>query len=245
MRPSEFFGMLEALRMKGRAAMLTTILIDVDNTLLDFNKCASQSMAAGLAELGIPYRPEMFPEFLRINDHLWYEIEQGRLTREGLHRIRWPWIFDKLSIDADGVAFEERFCALLYESHEPVDGALEALQYLSGKYRVYVASNAATSQQTHRLDLAGMLPYLKGLFISQEIGAPKPSREFFERCVERLGGPPKEEVLLLGDSLTADMRGGVDFGLKTCWYNHNGASHDIPLPVDYIIDRMEDVKKIL
>ncbi len=225
--------------------MISTILIDVDNTLLDFNKCAEASITQGFHELGIPCPQMLFPQFHRINDLLWREIEQGRLTREGLHNIRWPWIFDALGVSADGIAFERRFRQLLFDSHEPVDGAPEALRYLSGKYAVYVASNSSEDQQANRLRLAGMLPCIRGLFVSQQLGAPKPSSAFFEKCMERLGNPPKEEVLLLGDSLSADMRGGVDFGLRTCWYNHNGASHDIGLPVDFIIDRMADVKKIL
>ena len=226
-------------------AMIRTILMDVDNTLLDFNKCASACMAEGLRELGLEYRPEMFPAFTDINDRLWAEIEQNRLTREGLHHIRWPWIFDKLGIEADGIAFERRFCELLFDSHEPVDGAVELLQYLSGKYDVYVASNASYAQQSNRLTLAGMAPFFKGLFVSSDLGAQKPSQAFFTACMERLGNPPKEEVLLIGDSLTADMRGGVDFGIATCWYNHNHQPRDIDLPVDYIVDHLREIQNIL
>lgn len=225
--------------------MIRTILIDIDNTLLDFNKCAASSMAGAFQEFGLTYRQEMFPVFLEINDYLWREIEQSQLTREGLHHIRWPWIFDKLGISADGIAFERRFCALLFDSHEPVEGALELLQYLSGKYAVYAASNASTAQQKNRLALAGLLPYIRDLFVSQEIGSPKPSKAFFEACLRRLGDPPKDEILLIGDSLTADMQGGVDFGIRTCWYNHNHASHDIPLPVDYIADHLPEIQTFL
>lgn len=225
--------------------MIRIILLDVDNTLLDFNKCSAASIQEGFREFGLTYRPEMFPVFLDINDRLWYEIEQGRLTREGLHNIRFPWIFDKLGIDADGVAFERRYAQLLHESHIPVDGAPELLEYLSGTYDLYVASNASEEQQAHRLRLAGMLRYFKGMFVSQEIGAPKPSRAFFERCMERLGDPPKEEVLLIGDSLTADMQGGVDFGLRTCWYNHNHLPRDTAPPVDYTVDHLREIMELL
>lgn len=225
--------------------MIRTILMDVDNTLLDFNKCASASMAEGFRDFGLEYRPEMFPIFLDINDRLWREIEQDQLTRDGLHRIRWPWIFDKLGIEADGIAFERRFCELLFDSHEPVEGAMELLRYLSGKYDVYVASNSSYAQQFNRLTLAGMMPFLKGLFVSHELGAPKPSQAFFDICMERLGNPPKEEVMLIGDSLTADMQGGVDYGLPTCWYNHNHQPRNIGLPVDHIVEHLWEIQNIL
>lgn len=225
--------------------MFRTILMDVDNTLLDFNKCAAACMEKGFQDLGLEYRSEMFPVFLRINDYLWQEIENDHLTREGLHQIRWPWIFDKLGVQADGVAFEERFCKLLFDSHEPVEGAMELLRYLSGKYDVYVASNASYAQQANRLTLAGMMPYLKGLFVSSELGARKPSQAFFALCMERLGNPPKDQVLLIGDSLTADMRGGVDFGLPTCWYNHNHQPRDAALPIDHVVEHLWEIQDIL
>ena len=225
--------------------MIRTILIDIDNTLLDFHKCADRCIRQGFRELGLPYTDRTFPTFITINDQLWRDIEQGRLTREGLRQVRWDRIFRELDLRADGVAFERRYAQLLHESHIPVDGAPELLEYLSGTYDLYVASNASEEQQAHRLRLAGMLRYFKGMFVSQEIGAPKPSRAFFERCMERLGDPPKEEVLLIGDSLTADMQGGVDFGLRTCWYNHNHLPRDTAPPVDYTVDHLREIMEIL
>ena len=93
--------------------MLKTVLIDIDNTLLDFDRCAEASIRQGLSELGIPCPAGMFPVFRRVNDTLWREIEKGNLTRPGLRAIRWPWIFDRFGIDADGEAFEDRFVQLL------------------------------------------------------------------------------------------------------------------------------------
>ena len=225
--------------------MIRTILIDIDNTLLDFHKCADGCIRQGFQELGLPYTDRTFPTFITINDELWRDIEQGRLTREGLRLIRWDRIFRALGLSADGPAFEDRFSSLLFESHEPVEGALEALRYLSGKYAVYAASNASYAQQRHRLELAGMLPYVREIFASREIGAAKPSPAFFAACLERIGNPSKDEVLLLGDSLTADVAGGIAFGLHTGWYNHAGESHDIALPVNFIVDRLSQIPQYL
>ena len=122
---------------------------------------------------------------------------------------------------------------------------MEALRYLSGKYAVYAASNASYAQQRHRLELAGMLPYVREIFASRELGAAKPTAAFFTACLERIGNPPKDEVLLLGDSLTADVEGGIAFGLHTGWYNHAGASHDIALPVDFIVNRLSQIPQYL
>ena len=137
--------------------MIKTVLMDIDNTVLDFDRCAESSIRQGLAELGIPCPEGMFPVFREINDILWREIEKGNLTRPGLRAIRWPWIFDRFAIDADGEAFEDRFVQLLWESHESVDGAEDLLRHLSARYALYAASNAPAGEQEHRLRLAGFL----------------------------------------------------------------------------------------
>ena len=150
--------------------MIRTVLIDIDNTLLDFDRCAEASIRQGLAELGIPWPEGMFPVFRRVNDTLWREIEKGNLTRPGLRAIRWPWIFDRFGIDADGEAFEDRFVQLLWDSHEPVDGAEEVLRHLSARYAVYAASNAPAGEQENRLRLAGFDRW----FDHDGTGAPVP-----------------------------------------------------------------------
>ncbi len=222
--------------------MLKTVLIDIDNTLLDFDRCAEASIRQGLSELGIPCPAGMFPVFRRVNDTLWREIEKGNLTRPGLRAIRWPWIFDRFDIDADGEAFEDRFVQLLWESHESVDGAEDLLRHLSARYALYAASNAPAGEQEHRLRLAGFDRYFQGLFISQEMGgAPKPSREFFDACFQRLGNPPREEVLLIGDSLTADIQGAAAYGLPCCWFDHDGTGAPAPAGADHVARKLTDI----
>jgi len=221
--------------------MIRYILIDIDNTLLDFHKCSDAAIRQGFLEFGFPYGPDTFPAFIAINDRLWNNIEQGKLTREGLKQIRWSMIFEQLGIEGDGVAFEQRYVELLTDSHETVEGAEDLLRYLSGKYPVYGASNASYAQQDQRLRSAGLRHYLRDIFASREIGAHKPSPLFFQACLEKLGDPPKEEVLLIGDSLTADMQGGIDFGIRTCWFNYQGLPHSAAQAVDFIADRLSDI----
>ena len=222
--------------------MIKTVLIDIDNTILDFDRCAAASIRQGLQELEIPWREEIFPVFREVNDILWREIEKGNLKRAGLRAIRWRWIFDRLGIRADGPRFEDRFVELLWNSHESVDGAEELLRGLSGRYAVYAASNAPAGEQQNRLRLAGFDRYFRGLFISQEMGGmPKPSREFFDACFARLGNPPKEEVLLIGDSLTADIRGALDYGLPCCWFDHDGTGTPAPAGAAHTARRLTDI----
>lgn len=224
---------------------ITTILIDVDNTLLDFHLCAEDSIKRGFASWGMNYTDNVFAVFNEINDSLWHRIEKGEITRDELFQMRWVMIFEKLGIDKPGYEFEKVFVANLADSAIPVEGANEIVEYLAGRYDLYVASNAIHRQQIIRMTSAGMFPFIKDFFTSEKIGFTKPSREYFDECFSRLDGVNKENVMIIGDSLTADIKGGVDYGIKTCWFNFKGESHDITLPCDYIVDSLYEIKNIL
>lgn len=204
--------------------------IDVDNTLLDFEAYVKNAIRDGFGQFGIhtdcrnPY--EVFTEE---NNKLWRRIEEGSLTFEGLELIRWNIIFDRLGVDFDGPQFERYFRSALDESAVPVAGAEELLHKLHERGIVCVASNGPYYQQTHRLELAGMAPLIDYCFISENMGAAKPSRDFFERAFEVLNEGRQEpvdpsECLMIGDSLTSDIVGGKAMGMDTCYYNHNGTS---------------------
>lgn len=230
--------------------MIQAILIDVDNTLLDFDACVKASLRDGFAHFGLPaYQEEMFPVFNRINNELWHRIELGTLTREELMKIRFNRIFQELGIDFDGVLFESYFRAYLFESAIHVEGALELLQYLSSRYVVCAASNGPYEQQIHRLKNGGMAPYITHSFISEQAGAEKPSKEFFDVCLETLRkempGIQPQEVMMIGDSLTADMSGGIAYGLPTCWYNPDHKARPDTIEVDYEVFALKEIQAIL
>ena len=160
--------------------MITTVLIDIDNTLLDFNACAKNAMCDGMTEVGLEFKDYMFDTFRTINDRLWVDIEKGTITRKELHRDRFKLIFGELGVNYDGEAFEQIFLRYIFDSHEQVEGALDIVKYLSGKYSLYAASNGLHKQQINRLTKAGMIQYFKDVFASEALGHQKPSVEFFE-----------------------------------------------------------------
>lgn len=225
--------------------MIKAVFIDVDNTLLDFNECAKDSIRQGFNEWGLVFHDEMFETFRRINDSLWLEIEKGTLSRETLHKIRWNLIFDKLGIIADGENFEWVFQRYLDESSVTVKGALETVKYLWEKYTVCVASNAPMERQLNRLQKSGLYPYLHHIFTSGELGHSKPTKAFFDGCFERLNGISRQEVIMIGDSLTADVKGGADYGIKTCWFNFYGEENPTDIIPDYTVNSLSEIKNIL
>ncbi len=224
--------------------MIKVVLIDIDDTILDFDKCSAYAMKMAGIEFGVPFTERLYQTFLKINPTLWQNIEKGLLTRDELHRTRWQRIFDELGIIADGPEFEKRFRYYIAESYEKTEGAEDILKYLSSKYEVYAASNAPYAQQLKRMELAGFSKYLSGYFVSEEIGHEKPTKEFFDACFKTLGNPDKNEVIMIGDSISADIKGAENYGIKSIWVNLKNKECN-PQLADYTVTRLEEIKGIL
>lgn len=225
--------------------MIKAVLLDVDNTLLDFHACAEASMDAALAEHRIPKKETLFPAFLRINDGLWREIEQGLLTKERLHQIRWNLVFADQGIDYDGALFEKSFLKYLAQKVFPIEGAHALLEYLSGKYILCAVTNGPYEQQRKRLKAANMLSFFDHLFVSEQIGFEKPSENFFDACFAALPGISPAEAIIIGDSITADMMGGLQYGIQTCWFNYHHSAPPQDLSFTHIVHTLKEIESFL
>lgn len=235
--------------------MIKALFIDIDNTLLDFDGYVREAMQKGFRQFGLkPYTEEMFPVFRRINTELWQKIESGELTLAELTKIRWSRILKTLGIDFDGIRFEDYFRESLFHSAIPIDGAMEMLSYLEKRYLLCAASNGPYEQQRNRLKKAGMEPFFSHFFISERIGVSKPAEAFFTRSIQELnealihrGEDPAtpSEIMIIGDSLTSDMEGGRQSGLKTCLFDRERKHKKEDLSVDHIIYDLREVSSIL
>ena len=225
--------------------MIKAVLLDVDNTLLDFNKSANETIKSAFAELGLTYSGGVFDVFLRTNDELWRKIEEKEITRAELHRDRWNIIFNRLGLNADGTEMERLFLSRLENYAIPVNGALDTVKYLSGKYKLYTASNAPYAQQVKRLTLSGILPFIEKILNFEDQGINKPQKRFFEECLKAMSPATKEEVAMIGDSLSADMQGGKSVGITTVWFNRGGSAN-LPIGLcDYTVKSLAEIKAIL
>lgn len=223
--------------------MIKAVLIDIDDTLLDFKRSAEVSIIQSQRESGITLPEGFIDVFITQNDAFWLKIERGEMTKEELHRVRWATIFRLLGIDGDGEAFDDLFRKNLNYACIKVDGAEELLKYLS-RYRLYGASNAhAEDYQKGRLLRAGLLDYFDGVFVSGAIGANKPSKEFFDRCMQALGEIIPDEVVMIGDSLTADVKGARDYGFNTIWLDRYGKA--MGGEADYTAHTLKEVEDIM
>ena len=225
--------------------MYKAVLLDVDNTLLDFDLSAKATIKVAFAEMGIDFYERVFDTFLRVNNSLWQQIERKEITREELHRIRWKIIFGELNIAADGAIMESLFLKYLENNAVPVEGAADLVKYLSEKYKLYTASNAPYPQQIKRLTVSGLMPYVTKILDFETQGIHKPQTRFFEECLRAVSPATKEQVAIIGDSLSADMRGGRDVGITTIWFNHGGEKVAKPDFCDYAVTNLNEIKSIL
>lgn len=226
--------------------MIKTVLIDVDNTLLDFSAGAKNAIIDGFDEYKLDYSPKVYEVFNKINHMLWVKIEDGLLSRDELYRIRWNTIFSELGItNVNGESFERGFRARIAETAIPVDGSIELLSYLHKKYTVIVASNASFSQQFNRLKKAGMTKYIDKIITSELAGFSKPACEFFDYCIKTAELGDKSRIILIGDSINADIIGGQNYGLKTCWFNFYNAECPDNVKPDYTVNKLIEIKNIL
>ena len=235
--------------------MIKAVLFDIDNTLLDFDAYVKEALRVGFERFGLgTYDDETYEIFHRVNSGVWHELEQGVITLDELMRVRFNRVFAALGISYDGVAFEKYFREYLFDNAILIDGALEVLEHLRGRYILCTASNGPYEQQMNRLRVGGLSPYFSHHFISGKMGISKPAQEFFAFCLDEITADAKKrgdaeilpsEVLMVGDSLTSDMRGAVNSGLKSCFFDfkHSGKTGDLPL--DYVIDNLTELRTIL
>ena len=196
-------------------------------------------------EAGIEPTETVLDRYHLINIAHWELLEEGRLTRDEVLVQRFEQLFRELGVDHSGKAISERYEVLLSRQHEFMPGAEQLLMDLSPRYDLYLASNGAAAVQNPRLNDAGLRPYFKDIFISEEMGADKPSKAFFDACFAAIPDFHPEEAAMVGDSLTSDIRGGLNAGLHTIWFNPHGKSLRPGISPEYTICQLSELPSLL
>ncbi len=225
--------------------MKKIILLDLDNTLIDFNLCAKHSIINSFKKHGFTYTDSVFETFIAENVKIWKRLEDGEITKAELRANRWNIILNKLGINYDGTIIEEEFENGVAQGAYAVEGAYDLLNYLYPKYELYIVSNGFRFVQESRLKIGDFRKYFKDIFLSEDIGVQKPAREFFDYCFEKLGNPPRESVILIGDSLSADIIGGLNYGIDCIWFNKNCDKLPMDIKPTYTVDKLKEIEEIL
>ena len=224
--------------------MITTVLIDVDDTLLDFHLDEVTAISDTLLSFGIDPSEETVALYSSINRALWQALERGEVSREEVLVRRFERLFSALGRDIDPVCARNAYEKRLSCGSGIIEGARELLAALHPKYSVYIISNGTVSVQTPRLERSGLLPYIDGVFLSERIGAWKPSEAFFRHVLSNIPERDKAKIIVIGDSLSADVRGGKTVGLKTCHFNPSCKPVTDIIP-DYTVTKLSEIPELL
>lgn len=201
------------------------LLIDVDNTLLDFDLGERIALIDTLKELGLPYTEDVISAYHHLNIGVWEEFEKGLLTQDELVEKRFQLLLDYLG----NKSYKDGFVNSLYsdylsQQHHYLEGAEGFLERVSPMYRVILVSNGIDYIQERRLKESGLINIAEKAFISSKLGVQKPSIEYFERVAHDVDSFEKEKAVMVGDSLTSDVQGGLNFGVTTIWFNYKRKS---------------------
>ena len=225
--------------------MIEFLLLDLDDTILDFHKAERIALSKTFRDFGLEPTNEVLDLYHEINKWHWEQLELGLMTRDQVLVNRFGALFEKV-----GMTVYPAACAKSYESnlgigHYFLPGAEEAVKRLKEHYRLFLVSNGTATVQHSRLTSAGLYPYFEKVFVSQALGANKPSRAFFDACAAQFPGFDPQKALMVGDSLTSDILGGINAGMKTCWVCPPEAQGRPDIVPDYRIESLSQLPELL
>lgn len=221
----------------------STVLFDLDHTLLDSDASELAAFDHTMALAGVGDGRAHLATYLTLNKALWARVERGELSPDEVRVQRFTEFVGVTGVDADPAAMAEWFVDGLADNGELYDGARAVLEALAGRCRMALVTNGLSTVQRRRVERLGIAPYFEAVVISAEVGCSKPSPAIFELCFGQLGGIERERAVMIGDSLSADVAGGLAAGIDTCWYNRHGVDHDHD--ATYEVRSLYDVTEVL
>lgn len=219
---------------------------DVDGTLLDFDYSMRGALRKCFYTIDKPLTEEMIQRYSQINDSYWRRLERGEVTKEQLLIGRFRDFFAEYGLEGiDIEAFRQEYQMGLGHIYAFRDDALTVVKSLQGHYRQYVVTNGVTATQKSKLSLSGLSEVMDGVFISEIVGHAKPSKVFFDYCLEHLEEKDRDRILIIGDSMTSDILGGIRAGIRTCWYNPQESPCGYNYRADYEISVLQQIYEVL
>lgn len=227
--------------------MISTILWDVDGTLLDFIAAEKAAIKTLFGEFNLGQcSDEMIKRYSEINKTYWQRLERGEITKQEVLVGRFKEFFKSEGIDISVVEeFNSLYQLRLGDTIVYHDDSLEIIKSLQGRVRQYVVSNGTVEAQSKKLRLSGLGELVDGIFLSEHIGVEKPNIEFFDKVLEEIKPADRSSILIVGDSLTSDIQGGNNAGIVTCWYNPLGDKAPDKYRIDYEISDLHQICEII
>ena len=220
------------------------LLFDADDTLFDYNKAEFVALRKTFEEKGLHCSDSCHMHYRNINFGLFKKLEKGLISSTDLRTKRFELLFQEFGIQLSVKDFSQKYLYNLANNSMLLDGVLKVISTLSPFYKMLLVTNGIADVQRPRLEKSEIIKYFEGIIISEEVGVAKPAAEFFDIAFNKMGHPPKKDVIIIGDSLTSDMAGGINYGIDTCWYNRNKIKNENDLNITYEIYELCTLLKI-
>lgn len=214
---------------------------DADNTLFDYNLAEGTALRNTFQSHGLPVDDTSMNAYREINKKLWHALEMGEIKQDELRVKRFEDFLSAIGGSGSPEELSMFYVDQLSQQTNLLDGTLEVLQQLRETSRFALITNGLTTVQRGRLSRSPLKDFFEAVIISEEIGFAKPHTEFFETAHEQIGRPPKSDILVIGDSLSSDIRGGINFGADTCWFNPHGDPRPDGLAITYEIRNLKEL----
>lgn len=222
------------------------LLFDLDHTLLDFDAAEDIALSQLLKEEGVVDIRAYKDYYVPMNKALWKDLEQKKITKAELINTRFAKLFAHFGIEKDGAYLAERYQFFLSKQGQIFPGVEDLLKKLISKgYELYAATNGITYIQTGRLEQSGIAPFFKEIFISEQLHTQKPDAEFYEKIGARIPNFDKNQTLMIGDSLSADIQGGNNADIDTIWYNPHHLENKTQAQTTYEVDSYQALLECL
>ena len=223
----------------------TTLLIDADETILDFSKAEHEAFFIAMESRGVRANEEIYKQYSAINLALWKAYERGEIDKSVIPTRRFEQLYERLSIPGDPIAAAEAFVSALTLQGHLLHGARDFLEEACRSFDLYAVTNGIQSVQKGRFAKADINRYFKGVFISEEIGYGKPDARYFDYVLEHVNEKDKNRILVIGDSLTSDVLGAHNAGLDSVWLNVRGAAFYGEIEPTYTVPGFEELYGVI
>lgn len=220
------------------------LLFDLDGTLLDFSKSEAVSVRSVLQQFNLPSDDATVQLYSKINDSYWKRFERGEIQREEIFTGRFEKLLAHLQAERNAEEICNAYFKALSQSAYLIEGALSLLESLKENYVLCAATNGHVLTQRNRLKISGLAPYFEYIFISEEMQTKKPDKRFFELAFSKLGCSRPQEALMIGDSISSDIIGGIAAGCDTCYVNLKGSLEMPPLKTTYTVTSLDEIKSV-
>jgi len=221
------------------------LMFDADGTLFDYDRAEVAALEATFSELGLEFDDHALLIYRQINGRMWQEFEQGSMSQERLKSERFRLLCNQLGVDFDYEHMSRRYQSNLALGTYLIDGADELLEELDGRYRIALITNGLKDVQRPRIAESTVRDRFSTIIISEEVGVAKPDSKIFDIAFQQMNYPQKNQVLIIGDSLSSDIAGGINYGIDTCWYNPEGLEHPSGMDIRYEIRGLNELLGLL